>query len=390
MGQGVQHAALIWQVYEVTGSALQIAFLGVARFIPSFAVSLLGGVIADTRDRRLILGLSQMAILCTTVVLLLMTAQNAFNMSVVYVLVALQGLIGSFENPARQSVLPQVVPPVLFQRAVAFAATMQQFSSVLGPMVAGVVIARLGLAPSYLIHIVLIVIGVTFLSFVHIPYGASPRGSVSMAMVKEGLRYVRDKRAVLGAMTLDLFAVVFAGATALLPIYARDILAVGPEGFGLLSASLAIGSFGTATLLTFLPPIKAAGKAMVLTIAGFSLATVLFGLSTNFALSLLLYAMVGATDQISVVMRTIIIQMGTPDDLRGRVSAVHFIFVGASNQLSQVRAGLVADWTNAVFSVVSGGILCMISSGIIVRLLPDLLRYRSDEAPVAASSASVK
>ena len=388
MGQGLQLAVLMWQVYDETGSALQIAFLGVARFIPSFAMSLIGGVVADTRDRRLILGLSQASLLVTTSIFLFMTSQNAFTMAVVYPVVALQGLIGSFENPARQSVLPQLVPRELFQRAVAMAATVQQLSLVIGPMVAGLVIGSFGIAPAYMVHLGLIILGVALLTFVGIPYGSTPRGTMRMAMVKEGLRYVLDQKAVMGAMTLDLFAVVFAGATALLPIYAKDILEVGPQGFGLLTSSLAIGSFAMATLLTFLPPIQAAGKAMVMTVAGFSIATVLFGLSTNFALSLVLYALVGATDQISVVMRTIIIQMGTPDALRGRVSAVHFIFVGASNQLSQVRAGLVADLTNAVFSVVSGGILCMVVSAIVVRMIPDLWRYRSDRVPAPEATAS--
>ena len=388
MGQSLQLTALTWQVYDTTGSALQIAFLGVARFIPSFVMSLVGGVVADTRDRRLILGLSQAFLFLTTLSLLIMTAQDAFNTGLVYALVAVQGLIGSFENPARQSVLPQLVPPELFQRAVPAATTVQQLAMVGGPMVAGVVIATFGIAQAYGVHLGLILVAVAFIALVNIPYGTVPRGTVSMEMVKDGLKFVRDKKAVLGAMILDLFAVVFAGATALLPIYAKDILVVGPVGLGVLTASIAIGSFGMATLLIFLPPIQAAGRAMVLTVFGFCVATIAFGLSTNFVLSCVLYGLVGATDQISVVMRTVVIQLGTPDALRGRVSAVHFVFVGASNQLAQVRAGLVADLSNAVFSVVSGGIMAIILSAMIVKIIPELWGYRTGQPQAEEAEAA--
>lgn len=384
IGQSLQSVAVTWQIYQVTGSALQIALLGLARFIPALLISLIGGAVADMRDRRMVLAGAQIATTLTSVIFLAMTAADSYNLTVVYLLVGFLGFVGSFENPARQSLLPQVVPANLYQRAVAFAATSQQLSMAVGPMIAGFLIASLGLAQTYAVHVALGVLSTVVLPLIQVKYGSTPRGSFSVAMVKEGITYVRDHRAVLGAMTIDLFAVIFAGATALLPIYAEEILGVGAVGFGMLTAASAVGSFAMAFCLTFLPPINAAGRALTITIAGFSIFTILFGFSTNFLLSLLIYAIVGGFDQIGVVMRSIIIQMGTPDALRGRVSAVNFVFVGASNQLSQVRAGIVADRTNPVFSVVSGGVLCLLSSLLIVRLIPELWRYRSDaetEAP---------
>jgi len=198
---------------------------------------------------------------------------------------------------------------------------------------------------------------------------------MSIRAVKEGLRFVRSRQVILGCMTLDMFAVIFGGASALLPIYAREILQVGPRGYGLLSSALELGALLSALAMMLLPPIRHAGRALLVAVGAYGLATIVFGLSRSFPLSVVAYMAVGLADQVSVVMRHTAIQLSTPDELRGRVSAVNFIFIGASNQLGAAESGFVAALTNATFSVVSGGVGCLVVLAIVALRLPELRRY---------------
>ena len=381
IGGSVQTTAMIWQVYEITGQPLQLAAVALTRFVPSFAMSFIGGAMADSRDRRVVLGLAQMAPVLTSLVLWAVTATGGNPLLFIYISSALLGVAGAFGEPARPSLLPQVIARSMFQRAVALSTTLQQLAGVVGPAAGGFLIASYGVAPSYLWHVVMMLMGVGCLACIRVPAGSSPRGTLSLAMMGEGLRYLSKQHAVLGCMLLDLFATIFAGATALLPIYASDILGVGAQGYGLLSSARAVGAFGTSFAMTFAPPVVNTGRLMILTVLVFGLGMTLFGLSTWFPLSLFLLAVTGASDQVSVVMRQSIIQLGTPDEFRGRVSSANQVFLAASNQLTAVESGLVATWTNAVFAVVSGGILCIISTLIIVRLIPELWRHRSEVEP---------
>jgi MFS family permease len=199
---------------------------------------------------------------------------------------------------------------------------------------------------------------------------------VTLQAIREGLTYVRRQQVILGCMTLDMFAVIFGGANALLPIYANDILHVGASGYGLLTSSLEVGALITSLLLIVAPRITQAGRALLIGVAVYGIATVVFGLSRSFPLSVIAYMIVGIGDQVSVVMRATAIQLSTPDELRGRVSSVNMVFIGASNQLGAVESGFVAALTNATFSVVSGGIGCLIVLAIVVATLPKLRRYR--------------
>lgn len=306
-----------------------------------------------------------------------MTAAGTITLTPIYISVAAMGLAGAFEGPARASLLPQVVPRASFQRAIALATTVQQLSMVAGPAGGGLIIARFGVAPGYLAHVIVLLVGLGFLAGIRIRPDSNPQGKLRLALILEGLDFIWAHPAVLGAMALDMFAVILANADALLPIFAKDILDVGPEGYGLLSSSKAVGALVTSIGLVVLPAIVSAGRALIITVVLFGLATVGFGLSTSFALSLLLYGLLSAFDQVSVVMRQTIIQLGTPDALRGRVSSVNFVFIGASNQLGAVRAGLVAAWTNdAALAVVTGGIGCLASVAIVAALIPSLWRHR--------------
>ncbi len=388
LGLSISSAAIMWQVYEITLSPLALAFVGIARFVPSLAISFLAGAVTDTRDRRLVLGLSQLAPILVSTVLGALTLTGGISVGWIYAGVGLLGIAGAFESPSRQALLPLVVPRESFQRAVSVATIVHQLAGVFGPALAGLTIARYGVAPAYFFHVLLVVGGVVCLACIRIAATAGTGGGLSLAMVKEGLRFVWANPPILGAMALDMFAVIFAGADALLPIYAKDILGVGAAGFGLLTSSKAVGSLAAALMMAFLPPIVATGRWLVIMIGLFGLGTVAFGLSTWFPLSLVLYGLIAAFDQVSVVLRQSIIQLGTPDALRGRVGSVNQVFVGASNQLGATESGLVAAWANsAVFAVVFGGIGCVAAVVVIAAMLPSLWRHRlnvREEAPAPA------
>jgi hypothetical protein len=246
------------------------------------------------------------------------------------------------------------------------------------------IIAGAGIAAAYAAYATLIIGSISSLAMLHPRRGEDGRRGVSVHAVREGLAYVRRHQVVLGCMTLDMFAVIFGGATALLPIYANEILHVGATGYGILSASLEAGALMSSLALMTLPPIRGAGRALLVAVAVYGVATILFGLSRSFPLSVAAYMLVGVADQVSVVMRSTAIQLSTPDELRGRVSSVNFIFIGASNQLGAVESGFVAALTSAPFAVVSGGIGCLIVLVIVAARLPELRRYRTDPGRVHA------
>ncbi|MGH2587759.1 MAG: MFS transporter, partial [Dehalococcoidia bacterium] len=244
------------------------------------------------------------------------------------------------------------------------------------PALAGLAIARGGVGGAYVAYAGLIVIAIGTLLVLRPRAPEGERRRVSLAAIAEGVRFVRQRQVLLGAMALDMFAVLFGGAVAMLPIYAEEILKVGPRGYGLLTSSQAVGAFVTSVLLVALPPVQRTGRALLFAVAAYGLATAVFGLSRSFALSLVAYGLTGAADQVSVVMRHTTIQLATPDELRGRVSSVSMVFIGASNQLGAVESGLVAAVTSATFAVVSGGVGCVAVVGAIAAKMPELRRYR--------------
>ena len=378
-------AAVAWQVYEISNSALQLGLIGLVRFVPALGMSLIGGAVADSYNRRNIILISQLVPLTVAVVMLAAIASGRVTLALLYAVVLVTGLASAFEQPARQAILPTIVPPYLFARAVAINSTMQALAFATGPTVAGAAIASLGIAAAYVAYGAFVLLSMTAMVWVPAVRSQS-RSGVGWNAIREGLHFVWSRPVLLGAMTLDMFAVIFGGARALLPIYATDILDAGAFGYGLLYAASEVGAVLMSILLLVLPSIDRIGRALVLSVAAYGIATMAFGISRSFALSLIAFTAVGMADQVSVIMRTMTIQFLTPDELRGRVSAVNSIFISASNQLGAVESGFVAALTNATFSVVSGGLGCLAVVGIVAARVPALRNYRTGNEMVQRST----
>ena len=371
-------AILAWHVYTLTGSPLSLGFLGLARFLPALGMSLVGGAVADTYNRRNVIMAAQTVPLTCGIVLAIATFNGWVSPELIYGLVLCVGFASSFENPARLALLPSIVTPETFSNAVTVSSTLQSFGMVTGGLVGGS-LAGLDLTSAYIAYSV--AVGCAFTTMGLLRYQqiqVGPRRAVSVAMIREGLHFVRTHQVILGAMSLDMFAVVFGGAKGLLPVYAKDILQVGGFGYGLLIASLDIGAFLMSIVLVMRPPIYRTGRALLYSVAMFGILTMAFGLSRNIYLSIAIYMAIGASDQISVVMRNVIIQLRTPDALRGRVSAVSQVFIQASNQLGAMESGFVAAFTSATFAVVSGGAGAVAVTGAIGWRLRELFDYRTE------------
>jgi MFS family permease len=373
-------AAVAWHVFDLSHSAFHLGLIGLVQFVPVLCLMLVGGALADTYDRRKIMMLAQVIPLGASLVLFLATRSGAVSLPLLYAMVALVAVAWALDSPSRAALLPTLVPREAFPRAVTIASTVQALAFTTGPAVCGLVIAAGGVGSVYGVQVALVAGSLVALAGLRARRAERVAGAMSLQAVRDGLRFVRRSPVILGCMTLDMLAVIFGGAAALLPIYATDILQVGPRGYGLLSSSLELGALVMSLALTVLPPIRRAGPALLAAVAVYGVATIVFGLSRWFPLSVLAYVTVGMADQVSVVMRGTAIQLSTPDALRGRVSAVNMIFIGASNQLGAAESGFVAALTSATFSVVSGGVACLGVLGIVAARLPELRRYRSDGA----------
>jgi len=381
VGMTLLQATLAWQVYALSGSELQLGVLGLVRFLPAIPASLLAGAAADAYDRRLVALGAQVSSLACAMALAFATVGGWVSLPLIYGLVVALGAASAFESPATSALLPSIVPRGIFPSAVTVVTAIRQLGFVTGPALAGFLIDAFGTGASYLAYA-----GVTATAAVCVlairarpPEGRGREGS--LRAIAEGLRFVRRQQVVLGAMTLDMFAVIFGGATALLPVYATDILQVGARGYGLLAASFDVGALAMSVLLVVLPPVRRAGRTLLFAVAAFGVATIVFGLSREFWLSLAAYFAVGAADQVSVVMRQTAVQLATPDELRGRVSSVNMIFIGASNQLGAAESGFVAALTNATFAVVSGGAACLGVVAVVAARMPELRGYVIGPAP---------
>jgi MFS family permease len=378
-GLTLMQAAIAWQVYQITGSALSLGLLGLVRFGPSLAASLVGGAVADRFDRQRIVIITQAGPLICSGTLLITTRSGAVGLPLIYALVLLIAFADAFESPARQALLPLLVSRQRFANAVTLDSSIEQFAAIGGPTVAGLIIAHGGVADAYAVHVVLLVGALVALVLLRPRQEARPRTPVSVVAIAEGVRFVWQRQILLGSMTLDMFAVIFAGATALLPIYAETILRVGASGYGLLASSQAVGALLMSIVLVFLPPVQRTGRTLLFSVAAFGLATIAFGFSRSFPLSLAAYALTGSADQVSMVMRHTTIQLATPDELRGRVSSVAALFINASNQVGVMESGVVAALSTATIAVVSGGAGCVLIAGWIAARMPELRGYRIDQ-----------
>jgi MFS family permease len=369
-------ATVFYHVFALTGDEAALGWIGIIQFLPVVGLTLLGGAIADAYDRRNIMRLAQVPYLASAALLFGATAQGAVSVPLLYAAVFANAAAFAFDSPARQAFLASLVPVAIFPRAVTLSSTVSALAFAAGPALAGLMIAEWGVEAAYAGYGALVFSNLLCLTSVRPLRQVTDRTPPSLRAVIEGLAFVRRSPIVLGCMALDMFAVILGSATALLPVYAEEILEVGPRGYGLLTSSLEIGALAMALLLVVRPPIQRAGPALLATVALYGLATFGFGLSRSFPLSVALYMLAGAADQISVVLRATAVQLTTPDPLRGRVSAVNMIFIAASNQLGAARAGFLAAATSPTFAVTSGGIGCLVVVALTAWLLPELRRYR--------------
>lgn len=372
--------ALAWHMYDLTSSAWDLGLVGLFQFVPALVFTLPAGHVADKLHRGRIFAACMLAQAVAAGVLLLGLAGGFANRDLILLISVVLGVARAFQMPAQQAITPQLVPTILLQRALTLSASAMQTAIILGPALGGLLyVGGPGLVYGSSAGLLLLAAGFALtVHYIHIP----AQGAASVRSVLAGVVFVWQRKVILGATTLDLFAVLLGGATALLPIYARDILHVGPTGLGLLRAAPAVGALAMSLALVRWPLQRKVGHKLLWAVAVFGLATVVFGLSESFALSMVALLVTGAADSISVVMRSTLVQLETPDDMRGRVSAVNSIFIGASNQLGEFESGAVAALWGAVVSVVSGGIGTVLVAATWLKLFPDLAqRDRLDGKP---------
>jgi MFS family permease len=369
----VQSVSVAWQVYDLTRSALALGIVGLVEFVPMFLLALPAGELADRFDPRRIIALSSLLETISSALLLafVLTAQR--SVWPLYAVILIYGTARGFSRPATQALLPFLVPPERLPRALAWGSSVAQLAIIAGPALGGFAYA-LGPAIAYgsaLLASLVSAAGVLFLGGRRAGRDATVPAN-RLARVREGIEFVRSRPVVFGAISLDLFAVLLGGAVALLPVYARDILHVGPTGLGLLRSAPAFGAALTALYLTRRPVEHRVGYTMFAAVVVFGIGTIVFGLSTDFGLSLAALAVTGAADQISVYIRSALVQFATPDAMRGRVSAVSTLFISASNELGGFESGVTAALLGTVPAVILGGVGTLAVVAIWMRVFPPL------------------
>ena len=371
----MQSVAVGWQVYELTKRPLDLGLVGLAQFLPSIFLFLVAGHVADRFDRRRVIVTCYCGSALCAGSLLVLTLRGVHNVYAIYAVLVLLGVVRCFNGPVSRSLLPQLVPEKDFVNAVAWASTIFQCAVVLGPSLGGIVYAASrGPAAVYALSFAAAITAALSTWQIKLQSVARLPEPMNWKTTLAGLRYIRREKLILGAISLDLFGVFLGGSVALLPVYAREILQTGPWGLGILRSAPAAGAACMAIFVAHKPFGRRAGSIMLWCVAGFGAATILFGLSRSLALSLLALFLVGATDMVSVIVRQMFIQVGTPDEMRGRVNAVDMIFIGASNELGQFESGITAQWFGAVPAVVLGGLGTLFVTGLWAWVFPELRR----------------
>jgi MFS family permease len=378
LGVQMQTTAVGWHLYEKTNSELALGMVGLVQIVPMLGLALPAGQVADRFDRKKTLMSATTLAMISAFGLAAVEMWTSANVTMIYACLFLSGLARAFQGPARSALMPQLVPPQIFSNAVSWNVSGFELSSMIGPALAGWLIYLFGgVTPVYaLAGLGSVIYFVMLATLTKRSYAAESRVSqTDLKTLVAGFKYVWNTRLLLAAMSLDMFAVLFGGAVALLPVYAKDILGVGPAGFGALQAAPSIGAITMALLTTHLSPLKRAGRALLWAVAGFGLATIAFGLSRNFWLSLAMLFLTGAFDNISVVIRLTLATILTPDEMRGRVSAVNGMFISASNELGRFESGGVAALFGPIFSVVSGGVGALIAVATVAVSSPQMRRF---------------
>jgi MFS family permease len=373
IGTRIQSVAIAWEMYQRTGDALSLGLVGLAQALPTMLLALPAGYLADRFDRPKIVMVSLILMTFTSIALAVLSYTQG-SVQLMYLFLFLDAAAVIMGRPARVAMMPQLVGKEAFPNAVMWNTSMMQFTSVLGPAVGGAVVAW-NVPAAYVITAATSLVYWLMVARLELPPATKPVGAASFKTLVAGMQFVWNTRIIFTIIALDMFAVLLGGAVYLLPIFAEDVLKIGAEGFGWLRAAPAVGAFLLGVSMVYLPPMQRAGRVLLWSVAAFGVATIVFGISKSFWLSFAMLALTGAFDNVSMVIRQTLVQTLTPDEMRGRVSAVNSIFVGASNELGGLESGVVAHWFGPVISVVSGGIgtiLVVLAAGA---LSPELRNY---------------
>lgn len=371
----MQAVAVGWQVYDITKRALDLGLVGLAQFLPGILLFLVSGHASDRFERRKVLAACYAGYAVCSGLLLFLAARGAHAVLPIYLVLILLGIVRSFNGTASRSILPQLVPDEHFANAVAWNASAFQAATIIGPSLGGILYAAFR-GPSAVYAVAMITAVGALISAIRIRTRPQTRKREPMTMktVFAGLHFIWREKLILGAISLDLFAVLLGGAVALLPVYAREILHTGPWGLGLLRTAPGVGAAVMAVALAHRPLRWRAGPTLLWSVAGFGVCTIIFGISANLVLSLVSLILLGAVDMISVIIRATLVQVRTPDEMRGRVNAVDMVFIGTSNELGQFESGLTAQWFGTVPAVVLGGVGTLAVIAIWAWIFPDLRR----------------
>lgn len=383
----MQSVAVAWQVYEITKRPIDLGYVGLAQFLPGFVLFLFAGHAADIFDRRKLLMVCYFGFGLCSGLLLIISWRAPHSVHLIYVVLVLLGVFRSFNFPVSRALLPHLVPEEHFSNAVAWNASTFQVATIAGPAIGGIAYAAFrGPEGVYAIAVAVSIVSIMLTLRIH-PLRTSPekelveREPVSLRTVFAGFRFIWRKKLILGSISLDMFAVLLGGAVALLPVYARTILHTGPWGLGLLRSAPGVGATLMAIAVAHRPIRRHAGLTMLLSVAVFGVMTIVFGISHSLILSLIALFMTGAADMVSVIIRATLIQVATPDEMRGRVNAVDFLFIGVSNELGEFESGLTAQWLGTVPAVVLGGVGTLLVIATWAWLFPEL--RKADELTVA-------
>jgi MFS family permease len=374
----MQAVAVGWQVYDITKRALDLGLVGLAQFLPGILLFLVSGHASDRFERRKVLGACYAGYAVCSGLLLFLAARTTRAVLPIYFVLILLGGVRSFNGTASRSILPQLVPEEHFSNAVAWNATVFQAATIIGPSLGGILYA-LFRGPSAVYAFAMLTAAGAWVSMFRIKTRpqARRREPMTIKTVFAGLHFIWREKLILGAISLDLFAVLLGGAVALLPVYAREILHTGPWGLGLLRTAPGVGAALMAIALAHRPLRGRAGPTLLWAVAGFGVCTILFGVSRSLVLSLISLILLGAADMISVIIRATLVQLRTPDEMRGRVMAVDMVFIGTSNELGQFESGLTAQWFGTVPAVVLGGVGTLVVIAVWAWIFPELRRIRS-------------
>jgi MFS family permease len=385
----MQSVAVGWQVYEMTRRPIDLGYVGLAQFLPNIFLFLVAGHAADRFNRKRLLLICNVGFAVCSTLLIEITRIGPHSVQPVYAVLVLLGIMRAFNSPAGRALLPSLVPIEVFPNAVAWNSTAYHTAAILGPAIGGLVYALFrGPTAVYVTSVIACLVATAALARIRAQASVREKEKVSVRTVLAGLNYIWTHKIIFGSISLDLFAVLLGGAVALLPVYAREILHTGPWGLGLLRAAPGTGASLMAVLLAYQPLRRQVGKTMLFCVAGFGIFTIVFGISHSFVLSLISLMLVGASDMISVVIRGTLVQIATPDAVRGRVNAVDMIFIGASNEFGEFESGVTAQWFGTVPAVILGGVGTIVVVALWAWLFPEL-RKADKLTPIREEPASM-